>query len=77
VILISADVGKILGSVLFGMMGMPQTTDIATAFRKDVAATNFTCLTVGCINWPNANSAMCGPGPLRGRGTRLDPRFAP
>jgi hypothetical protein len=73
VILIDANVGNRVGSVLFGMMGMPPTTNIATAFRKGVTATSFTCLTVGYINWPNANSAMWGPGPLRGRSDALGP----
>jgi hypothetical protein len=45
---INADAGNLVRSVLFGMMGMPPTTDIATAFCEDIASTSFTCLTSGC-----------------------------
>jgi hypothetical protein len=73
VIFINADAGNLVGLVLFGMMGMHSTTDIATAFRKGVASTSFTCLTVGCINWPIANSAMWGPGPFARAGYARGP----
>ncbi len=69
----NSDAGNLIGAVLFGMMGMPPTSDLASAFRSRVAVRSFTCLTVGCINWPKADPQVWGLGPLRGRGDALGP----
>lgn len=52
---------------------MPPTTGIGTAFKVGVPLENFSCITVGCINWPEEHTSIWGLLPLRGLGAELGP----
>lgn len=67
------DAGNVIGAVIFGMMGMPSSTPIGTAFVDGRSITTFDCLTVGCINWPKKATGMWGLGAMQGQGGALGP----
>jgi hypothetical protein len=69
----NTDAGNVIGAVLFGLGGMPPTTDLAIAFKGGVAIRRFTCLTVGCVHWPSTGADTWGLGRLRRLGDALGP----
>lgn len=69
----NVDAGNLIGAGLFGMMGMPLSTPVGTAFVDGRPIATFDCLTVGCINWPRNAAGMWGLGALQGQGAALGP----
>lgn len=67
------DAGNVIGAGIFGMMGMPLSTQIGTAFVDGRSIATFDCLTVGCINWPRNATGMWGLGAMQGQGAALGP----
>lgn len=69
----TVDTGNTIGTVIFGLMGMPPMTEIATAYKGGVAREQFICLTMACQSWPQDPAAPWGLAALRGLGDALGP----
>lgn len=67
------DAGNVIGAGIFGMMGMPVSTRIGTAFVDGRSITTFDCLTVDCIKWSRNATGMWGLGAMHGQGGALGP----
>lgn len=69
----NVDAGNVVGGVIFGMMGLPPVTELATGFRGGVAVKVHDCVTIGCQGWHDQSDTFWGMGVLRGRGDALGP----
>ncbi|MEL4377558.1 hypothetical protein [Brucella cytisi] len=69
----NADAGNVIGATLFALGGMPLTKDIGTAFKAGVPLEKFSCITAGCINWPEQKTSMWGLLSMRDLGAELGP----